>query len=111
MSIGISLRASIASLALSVAAMAAGPSTVVTFHKDVEPILQKNCQSCHRPVEVAPMSFLTYKDVRPWARNIKEAVATKKMPPWPADPHFGKWENDRALSAADVAKLNAWVDA
>jgi len=105
------LRVFILSLALSVAALAAAPSTAVTFHKDVEPIMQKNCQSCHRPGEVAPMSFLTYNDVRPWAKHIKEAISIKKMPPWPADPHFGKWENDRSLSPKDIATLTAWVDA
>src|SRR5215831_9288453 len=56
-----------------------------TYHKDIVPILQKNCQSCHRPGQIAPMSFLTYNDVRPWARAMKTAVITKKMPPWFAD--------------------------
>lgn len=104
-------RVLIACLALPLTALAAAPSTTVTFHKDVEPILQKNCQSCHRPGEVAPMPFLTYNDVRPWAKGIKEAIAAKKMPPWPADPHFGKWENDRSLSAKDIATITAWADA
>src|SRR5262245_35545329 len=61
----------------------------VTFNKDVLPILQKNCQSCHRPGQIAPMSFLTYQDARPWAKAMKAAVVTKKMPPWFADPQFG----------------------
>ncbi len=102
----------IVSLMLAVAAFAAAPAaTSVTFHKDVERIMQKNCQSCHRPGEAAPMSLLTYKDVRPWAKHIKEAIATKKMPPWPADPHFGKWANDRSLSQKEIDTLLAWVDA
>ena len=67
----------------------AAADSQVTFHKDVLPILQKNCQTCHRPGEVAPMSFLTYKDVRPWAKAMKAAVALRKMPPWFADPQFG----------------------
>src|SRR6267154_621736 len=50
----------------------------VTFSKDVLPILQKNCQGCHRPGEVAPMSLLTYKDARPWAKAIKNAVVSQK---------------------------------
>src|SRR5258708_19527517 len=53
-----------------------------TFHKDVEPILQKNCQSCHRPGQIAPMSFLTYQDTPPWAKAMKAAVASRKMTPW-----------------------------
>src|SRR5262245_38283638 len=65
----------------------------VTFNKDVLPILQKNCQACHRTGEVAPMSFLTYEGTRPWAKAIKAAVVTKKMPPWFADPHVGEFRN------------------
>ena len=75
---------SIAGCFLGVAALAA--SNNVTFNKDVLPILQKNCQECHRPGEVAPMSLLTYNEARPWAKAIKAAVVTQKMPPWFADP-------------------------
>ena len=63
----------------------AAPNAPVTFNKDVLPILQKNCQGCHRPGELAPMSLLTYSDARPWAKAMKEAVLTKKMPPWFAE--------------------------
>ena len=59
----------------------AAAATNVTFNKDVLPVLQKNCQTCHRPGEAAPMSFLSYKDVRPWAKSIREMVSAKKMPP------------------------------
>ncbi len=59
-----------------------------TFHKDVEPILQRNCQGCHRPGQAAPMSLLTYQSARPWAKAMKAAVVTRKMPPWFADPHY-----------------------
>src|SRR5580700_7241111 len=86
-------------------------SSSVTFYKDVLPVLQKNCQTCHRPGETAPASFLTYDSTRPWAKAIKSAVLTKKMPPWFADPHFGKFANDRSLSEADIHTLVAWVDA
>jgi hypothetical protein len=98
-------------LALSASLAVAGtPSKSVTFHKDVEPIMQARCQGCHRPGETAPMSFLTYQDVRPWAKAIREAVLVKKMPPWYADPHFGKFENDRSLPQKDVETLVAWAD-
>src|SRR3982074_3236568 len=82
----------------------------VTFHKDVLPILQKRCQECHRQGEVAPMKFTSYKETRPWAKAIKDAVVTRKMPPWHADPHYGKFANDRSLSQNDIDTLSAWAD-
>ncbi|HEY7288072.1 MAG TPA: hypothetical protein VH497_21635 [Vicinamibacterales bacterium] len=82
----------------------------VTFNKQVLPILQKNCQACHRPGEIAPMSFLTYQDVRPWAKAIKVAVVKRQMPPWFADPSYGHFANDKRLTDADIATLSAWVD-
>ncbi len=83
----------------------------VTFNRDVLLILQKNCQSCHRPGEIGPSSFLTYDSTRPWAKAIKTAVVTRVMPPWFADPKYGHFANDRRLSDADVGKLSAWADA
>src|SRR5262245_30741085 len=70
-----------------------------TFAKDVAPILQRSCQSCHRPGQMAPMSLLTYQDVRPWARAIKQRVAERSMPPWGIDPHVGiqRFKNDPTL--------------
>jgi hypothetical protein len=94
----------------AVAVLAAPDASKVTFNKDVLPILQKNCQSCHRPAEVAPMSLLSYSDARPWAKAIKAAVVSRRMPPWLADPSVGHFQNDRTLSAGDIATLTAWVD-
>ena len=94
-------------LAVSSALLAA-PS--VTFYKEALPVLQKNCQGCHRPGEAAPMSFLTYDSTRPWAKAIKAAVASHKMPPWHADPAHGKFLNDRRMSEADIQTLVAWAD-
>ena len=82
----------------------------VTFHKDVLPIFQENCQSCHRPGQIGPFSMLTYKEVRPWARAIKLAVATKRMPPWFADPQYGHFDNDRSLKQTDIETVVAWVN-
>jgi Copper type II ascorbate-dependent monooxygenase, C-terminal domain. len=82
----------------------------VTFSKDVAPILQKNCQGCHRPGEAAPMSLLSYQEARPWAAAIREAVILKRMPPWYADSHFGKFSNDRSLSKADIDTLVSWAN-
>src|SRR5271155_3862805 len=96
---------------LACAALAAAATTPQpTFYKDVLPVLQKNCQTCHRPGEAAPMSFLNYDETPPWAKAIKTAVVTKKMPPWYADPHFGHFSNDRSLAQADMDTLVAWVD-
>jgi hypothetical protein len=83
----------------------------VTFNKDVLPILQKNCQNCHRPGEVAPMSLVTYQEARPWAKAMKAAVVTQKMPPWFMDPKYdGRFSDVRRLSDADVKTLTAWAD-
>jgi hypothetical protein len=79
------------------AVSAATTPTPVTFSKDVLSILEKNCQGCHRPGEAAPFSLLTYEQSRPWAKAMKEAVLLQKMPPWFADPHYGKFANDRSL--------------
>src|SRR6201984_959379 len=97
------LSVSIAGCFLGGAALAA--SNNVTFNKDVLPVLQKNCQECHRPGEVAPMSLLTYSDARPWAKAIKAAVVSKKMPPWFADDGYAHFANDKRLNDADIAKL------
>jgi mono/diheme cytochrome c family protein len=106
------MRLRLAGLCLGSVALAsaATPSSQVTYYKDVLPVLQKNCQTCHRPGEAAPMAFLTYDSTRPWAKAIKSAVATKKMPPWYADSHYGKFSNDRTLSPAEANTLISWVD-
>ena len=82
----------------------------VTFNKDVLPILQRECQVCHRPGEIGPMPFLSYEGTRPWAKAIKTAVLSKQMPPWFADPKYGHFTNERRLSEADIATLAAWAN-
>ncbi len=82
----------------------------LTFTKDIAPILYKNCVGCHRPGEIAPMSLMTYKEVRPWAKAIREKVATREMPPWHLDSQYGKWENDRRLTQKEVDAVVAWID-
>lgn len=81
----------------------------VTFNRDVAPILYKHCVSCHHPNDIAPMSLITYKETKPWAAAIKEAVVTRKMPPWMADPHVGKWSNDASLTNNEIETVKAWV--
>jgi hypothetical protein len=84
----------------------------VTFAKDVAPILQKSCQSCHRPGTAVPMSLMTYAEVRPWARAIKARVLSREMPPWHLDKTTGihKYKNDISLSADAIATISQWVD-
>jgi hypothetical protein len=82
----------------------------ITFHKDVLPILQQHCQTCHRPGNIAPMSFLTYESTRPWAKAMKSAVLTRKMPPWFADPQYGHFANDPSLRASDIDTISKWAD-
>ena len=85
-------------------------SDSVTFNKDVLPILQKHCQECHRPGNIAPMSFLNYEGTRPWAKAMKSAVASRKMPPWFADPKYGHFANDRSLTQAETDTISKWAD-
>lgn len=80
-----------------------------TFARDVAPILQKHCQTCHRPGESAPMSLLSYEEARPYAKSIAKMVEEKKMPPWHADPAFGHWANERKLSAEETQKILTWA--
>ncbi len=96
--------------AAGVCAGQADSPPALTFHKNIEPILQKHCQECHRPGEAAPMSLLTYAQTRPWAKAIKSALLTGKMPPWHAESHCGKFSNDLSLTPLDKEALIAWVD-
>jgi hypothetical protein len=93
------------------AAFAAGKAgSEPEFYKDVLPVLQRNCQECHRPGEAAPMAFLNYKDTRPYSKAMREAVLKRRMPPWFADAHVGKFTNDRSMPQQDIDTLVAWAD-
>src|SRR5580704_15764865 len=104
------LRLLLAVWAAGVVALAADPSASVTFTKNVLPVLEKNCQRCHRPGQIAPMSFLSYESTRPWAKAIRAAVLNRKMPPWSADPRFGRFLNDPTLTQSEINTLVEWVD-
>jgi hypothetical protein len=88
----------------------------VTFTKDIAPILQRSCQNCHRPGQVAPMSLLTYEDARPWARSMKQRTALRDkagvMPPWYIEKNIGiqHYKNDPSLSDVEIAKIAKWAD-
>jgi hypothetical protein len=86
------------------------PPREVTFNKDVLPILQKHCQGCHCPGQIAPISFLTYQAARPWAKAMKAAVATRKMPPRFADSQVGHFANAPTLKQTDVDLIAKWAD-
>src|SRR5256885_4607564 len=83
----------------------------VTFTRDIAPILNAKCVTCHRAGEVAPMALLTYQDARPYARAIKEKVASRQMPPWFANRSVGTFANDPSLTDPEIATIARWVDA
>jgi hypothetical protein len=91
---------------------AADTAAVPTFTKDIAPIFQAKCETCHRPNSIAPMSLVTYEEARPWARSIKTRVETRQMPPWHIDRTVGiqKFKNDRSLSDAQIETIVRWVD-
>ena len=83
----------------------------VTYSRDIAPILQRHCQACHRPGQVAPFSLLTYEDASGWGETIQQVVSEGRMPPWGADPRHGRFRNDPSLSKAEKKLLDAWVAA
>jgi hypothetical protein len=91
----------------SAPAAAAAP----TFSADVAPIMYAKCVSCHRPGEVAPMSLITFKDVRPWAGSIREKVVSRVMPPWHADRQYGTFRNEQSLTQPEIDTIVKWVNA
>jgi hypothetical protein len=94
---------------MSISANSTGKKEV-TFNKDVAPIFFKNCVECHRANDIAPMSLMSFKESRPWARSIKEKVVTKEMPPWSPDPKYGEFSNDHRLAQNEIDTIVAWVD-
>src|SRR5229473_2629638 len=101
---------------VAVGAQSGASSTDVTFTKDIAPILQRHCQSCHRPDSLAPMSLLTYEDARPYARAIKTRTALRTqrgtMPPWFIEKDIGiqQYKDDPSLSEEEITKIATWVD-
>ena len=91
----------------------AQPNSQPTFSKDIAPILQRSCQACHRPENIGPMPLLTYQEVRPWARAIRQQVVQRNMPPWHIDRTVGihKFKNDPSLSVTEIETISKWVDA
>ncbi|HEY1340610.1 MAG TPA: cytochrome c [Bryobacteraceae bacterium] len=98
-------------LGAGILAAADASTSSPTFAKDIAPIMNRRCVECHRQGEATPMAFTSYKEVRPWAKAIRERVLTRAMPPWLADPHYGSFRNDRRMSDEEIQKIVAWVDA
>ena len=86
------------------------PARIPTFYRDVRPILQQHCQSCHRPGEIGPMLLMTYPQARAWATQIRDTVRSRWMPPWFADACCGHFADDPSLTADEIATLSAWAD-
>jgi mono/diheme cytochrome c family protein len=82
-----------------------GATAAPTWNKEIAPIVYANCITCHRPGEVAPMSLTTFAEARPWAKGIKAKVMAHEMPPWFADPRYGKFQNKRGLTQAQIDAL------
>jgi len=101
----------IALLGLSSPSVAQQPA--VTFTKDIAPILQRSCQTCHRSGAIAPMALVTYQDVRPWVRSIRQKVTSREMPPWYIDRNVGihHFKEDPSLTDSEMATITAWIDA
>jgi len=106
------LLAATALLALPIPSVAGDETKTITFSKDVAPIFQAKCQSCHEPGSIAPMSLMTFQESRPWAKSIKARVESRQMPPWHIDRSVGvqRFKNDMSLTDAQVSTIVAWVD-
>src|SRR5262249_49457345 len=109
----LAVSAVVAAGTLSTGASAGAPakSPAPTFARDVAPVLYKHCVECHRAGEFAPMPLVRYEDVRPWAKSIRERVVGREMPPWSADPRYGRFRNDPRLSEQEIDTISRWVDA
>ena len=114
------IRGVLALCLIALGVIVAGPGMALaqddatpTFSRDVAPIFRAQCEACHRPGYIAPMSLKTYAEVRPWARSIKNRVETRQMPPWHIDKAVGiqDFQNDRSLTRAEIDTIVRWVDA
>jgi hypothetical protein len=84
-------------------------SKEISYNNEIAPILQKNCVGCHSPGQIGPFAMSSYKKVKGWSAMIEEVLLDRRMPPWHADPHFGKFANDRALAASEEHALLNWI--
>src|SRR5579884_3349530 len=106
------MKIAVAAVAIVVLASTSTAQAQVTFTKDVAPILQDKCQTCHHSGTFAPMSLVTYEETRPYAKAIKAKVAAREMPPWFIDKNVGvqSFSNDVSLTDEEIATISKWVD-
>ena len=115
--LGVALAASVATAGLATSARVglaqarADHASAPTWVHNVGPLMAEACMGCHRPGEVAPMSLLTHEDARRWARSIRQVVRERIMPPWHADPRYGRFTNDRHLSSEQIRTIVEWAEA
>lgn len=87
------------------------PEATPEYAADIAPVIARKCTPCHNEDGIGPFALTSHEDVRKWRRMIKEVVLTKRMPPWHADPHYGAFANDNALTSKEAQALFAWIDA
>ena len=111
--VALTALAALAAIPAAALAQEATGAEEITFTRDVAPLIHRSCSRCHRPDEVAPMSLMTYEEVRPWARSIKNRVESRVMPPWHLDRRIGvqAFKNDPSLTDDEIAMIAGWVDA
>jgi len=97
-------------LAATVGLQSGATAEQLTYTKDVAPIINENCVTCHRPGQAGPMSLMSYKEVRPWAKSIRKQVSDKKMPPWHATESKVALANDRSLTDEQINTIVNWID-
>lgn len=107
------LASLLAMICMSSALAQSDSAATPTFSKDIAPILQQKCQTCHNPEGIGPMPLMSYEQVKPFASLIKDRTGKRIMPPWNNDPNTGiqKFKNDASLSENQIATIAAWVDA
>ena len=110
---GLALLAALAVTPAAAQTQDAAGEREITFTRDVAPLIHRSCSGCHRPDEVAPMSLITYEEVRPWARSIRNRVESREMPPWHIDRRIGiqEFKDDPSLTDEEIATIVGWVDA
>jgi peroxiredoxin len=82
----------------------------VSYSKEIAPLLLSKCVDCHSAGNIGPFAMSSHKKVKGWSEMIREVVLAKRMPPWHADPHHGKFANDRTLTPEETATLFSWID-
>lgn len=87
-----------------------GEANAPSYAKEVAPILQAKCVTCHSPGNIAPFAMTSYQKVKGWTQMMREEILSKRMPPWHADPHFGVFTNDRSITPAETQTLLQWID-